>query len=411
MPSIAYIAQKFPSLTATFTYREVFALREKGFRVRTFSIWKPQLTELSEEARELVDSTCYVFPLAWLKFLRTHLYFLVTVPTRYVSILLSLLMNAGSPKGGLRSLYHFAEAVYLAREMKARNIKHIHSTFAANTATIAMVISKLTGVTFSFTAHAYDIFLDDLHLKKKIEEASFVVTCSEYNKEYLSGLCPDVPKEKIHVVHYGVDLEDFRPSPTPKEEGEDERPLILSVARLEEKKGLVYLVEACHLLKKMGHKFRCVIAGAGSQEELLQTTVEKRQLGEDVQLAGRVFQERVKQLYNEAAIFALPCVIASNNDRDGMPNVLIEAMAMKIPTVSTSLIGIPELIQHNITGLLVPPRNSEALAQAIASLLKDEKLRKRLGENGRRKVEREFDVRKSAEQLIGLFETEFKDGT
>lgn len=405
MPSIAYIAQKFPSLTSTFTYREICALREKGLEIETFSVWKPQKTELSEEARGLVDDTVYVFPLARLQFLGAHLYFLSTVPIKYMSVLLSLLSKAETTKGKIRTLYHFGEAVYLAKVMKARHIKHIHATFAANAATLAMVISRLIGITFSFTAHAYDIFRDTLHLREKIEAASFIIAISEYNREYLSALCPGVLKAKIHVIHCGIDLESFQPSPKKKEKGKT--PLILSVGRLEEKKGFHDLVKGCRLLKKMGYKFGCVIVGSGSQEESLRKMIEESGL-ENIRLTGRVFQEQIKQFYNEADIFALPCVVAANNDRDGLPVVLMEAMAMKIPTVSTSLIGIPELIQHNITGLLVPPHDSEALARTIASLLEDERLRERLGEEGRRKVEREFDVRKSAEQLVRLFETELK---
>ena len=403
MPTIAYIAQQFPSLTMTFTYREVLALRRRGVTIRPISTWRPRSSIVSEEATGLIEETFYVLPPHWARLLGTHLRYLIARPGRYLSTLGLLTLFSREPlRNRLRSLIHFVYAVQVANEVENCQAQHIHANFALNATTVAMVASRLTGKPFSFTAHAADIFVNPILLQEKITAASFVVTISEYNKRYLTEVAhDDNVASKIRVVHYGLDMSQFAPrqewTPSP-------HPLLLAIGRLVEKKGLRYLVKACHILARRGHDFKCCIIGQGPEEPMLRELVQEYDLTDRVHLLGAMPQERVRELLQQADVFAVPCVVGSNNDQDGMPNVLLEAMAVGVPVVSTRLTGIPELIQDGVNGLLVPPGDANALADAIAHLWTDPSLATRLADEGRATVERDYDIEKNVEGLAELFE-------
>jgi colanic acid/amylovoran biosynthesis glycosyltransferase len=399
--SIAYVSHSFPLLTETFVYREVFGLERKGIRVVNFAIWKPNKQDLSQEVRHLVDSSHYVFPIPWPEFIKAHLFFLFSRPYKYLSTLFSVLTRRGeSAVNRRRTFFHFCDAVYLAMEMKRQRIEHIHAHFAINAATIALVASRLLDITYSFTAHN-SFFIDRVILEEKIRRARFIVAISEFTREYLIRLSPgDNVADKIHIVHYGLSPDDFKPSdPKPV----SDIPVLLFVAQLSERKGTPVLIEACRILAERGVSFRCVVVGDGPQRGLVQQLVEEYGLQEIVELPGAVFQEHLRDYLRQANVFVLPCVTASNGDMDGIPNSLMEAMAMEIATVSTYVSGIPELIEDGVSGLLVPEKDALALADALQGLLEDDELRLRLGRNGREKVVREFNVDKSTAQLSDLF--------
>jgi colanic acid/amylovoran biosynthesis glycosyltransferase len=377
---IAYVAQTFPALTQTFVYRETQALEEMGFEIVTNAIWKPDVSKLSQESRHLVDRSHYVFPLSWRKFLRAHFFILRTRPRKYLGTLLFVLTRKGEqPKNRLRTFYHFLEAVYLAPELERRQVQHIHAHFAINAATLALVLSRLLDISFSFTAH----------------------NISEFSKQFLLRLVPGQDLGgKIHIVHCGLSPEDFAPvdrTPTA------DVPLLLFVAQLAERKGAPYLVEACRLLAERGVAFRCVIIGDGAQRPLLEQLIDRYSLQGVVELAGAMPQERVKPYLQRADVFVLPCITASNGDMDGIPVSLMEAMAMEIPVVSTYVSGIPELIEDGQSGLLVEEKDEIGLADALQRLIQDEAVRVALGKNGRSKVVQEFNIHDNASQLTTLF--------
>lgn len=407
--TIGYVAQVFPHLTMTFVYREVLALRESGLDVQTFSTWKPRLTELSDEAKDLVEDTFYVFPLNWVQFLLSHARYLLTRPQRFVGTLwFCLTRKHKTLKNRLRTFYHFCEAIPLAREVERRDIKHLHVHFALNATTMAMVVSRLTDTTFSFTAHANDIFANPILLPEKIRAARFIIAISEYNMRFLHSVVPSQRTvAKTHLVHCGIDVLEFSP---PDHRPRSDQPIILAVGRLVEKKGYPYLIKACRILADQGCDFRCLIVGGGPQESVLKQMIVSSNLADRVNLVGVVFQEHLRDYLVKADIFALPCVVASDQDMDGIPNTLMEAMAMEIPTISTTVSGIPELIEDMKTGLLVPPQDEVSLAGAIATLLENEALRSRLGKAGRIKVIDEFESRKNANRLLGIFGSYIEGG-
>ncbi len=403
---VAYITHAFPLLTETFVYREVFGLERWGFRVETFAIWKPDKNRLSQEARHLVDSSYYVFPISWPRFFKAHLCFLCTRPRRYLSTLFFVLTRKGeSFQNRRRVFFHFCDAIYLAMEMKRLGIRHIHAHFAINAATISLVISRLLGITYSFTAHN-SFFIDRVILREKAREAQFIIAISEFSRQFLIKLFPDDNiDDKIHIVHCGLSPDDFAP-PDPKPI--NNVPVLLFVAHLAERKGALVLVETCRILAERGVTFRCIIVGDGPQRIQVEQLVEQYALQEIVELTGVVFQEHLKEYLHQADVFVLPCITASNGDMDGIPVVLMEAMAMEIATVSTYISGIPELIEDGVSGLLVPERDAVALANTLQRLLQDDELRLKLGKNGRQKIVHEFDIDKSTAQLAVLFEKYLK---
>ena len=402
--TIGYLAQVFPHLTMTFVYREVLALRANGLDIQTFSTWKPKLNELSEESKDLVRNTFYIFPLKWPQFLLSHAWCLLTRPRRYLGTLwFCLAREHKTIKNRLRTLCHFCEAIYLVKEVERRSIEHLHAHFALNAATIALVVSRLTDVTFSFTAHANDIFANPILLPEKIQAARFIIAISEYNRRFLHGIVPkQATLDKTHLVHCGIDIQRFSPS---RHRPFTDPPIILAVGRLVEKKGYPYLIKACKILADQGYDFRCLIVGSGPQEDLLQQMIKDDSLSCCVSLEGMAFQENLREYLDRTDVFVLPCVIASDQDMDGIPNTLMEAMAMEIPTISTTISGIPELIEDMKTGLLVPPRDEVSLSKAIATLLDHTELRLALGKAGRTKVIEEFEIKKNADRLLSVFKS------
>jgi colanic acid/amylovoran biosynthesis glycosyltransferase len=399
---IAYITQSFPGLTTTFIYREVLGLRKVGFHIVTFAIWKPNVNKLSTESKHLVDGSFYVFPISWPRFIAAHLYFFFTRPLKYVSTLFFVLTRKGeSIANRRRTFFHFFEAIYLALDAKREGVRHIHAHFTANAATVALIIARMLDISFSLTAHN-TYFTDRVVLKEKLKAAKFIIAISRYSQDFLLRYLPEEElKGKSHIVHCGISPDDFVPA---THKATNQRPLIFSIAQFVERKGFPILLKACKILAERGHDFQCLIAGDGPQRSLLEQLVTEYQIQDKVQLIGVVFQEQLVDYLNKADIFVLPCLTTSDGDRDGIPVVLMEAMAMEIPTISTYVSGIPELIEDGQSGLLVEEKDSAALADAMQRLLKDDELGQRLGKNGRHKVIQEFNIHENVAQLVTLFE-------
>ncbi len=404
---IGHLDKMFPLLTATFVYREIQALQASGIHIQTFSIWKPKLDDLSNEAKGFLNNTFYIFPINWLRFILIHITYFINRPRNYISILWKYVFEKQKTfKSILRMFFHFCEAVYLAKEIEDKNIKHLHSHFANNSTTIAMVISKLIGISFSFTAHANDIFADQILLKEKIKSAKFIITISNYNKTFLFNILPEHKiLKKIHIVRCGIDTFRFSSSGFYNFK---QKPTILSIGRLVEKKGFPYLIKTCKILVDKNIDFQCIIVGDGPQKSYLKQLIKKNNLSKIVTLAGVIFQENIINYLTKTDIFVLPCIQGKDNDMDGIPVALMEAMAMKIPTISTCISGIPELIKNMETGLLVPPKNELALANGIKILTENIELRRKLGEAGRKCVIENYEINKNTDMVINIYRKYFR---
>ena len=422
---VGYIMKGFPRLSEVFISNEVHLLEGMGLRLQIFALQSLSEKKVHAQVGEIQARVSYLpenaaaadapfgiwlranFALLWSghgKLLKRR-----TLP--YLKTFLSAAQFSVKYRSSMwrlkKSFFKdFLRAGHIAAQViDSETVGHLHGHFCHGSATITMWVSQITGIPFSFTAHAKDIYLPELNpgdlLPKKIRLAKFVATCTDANRLHLQRLCPEV--RSIRTVYHGLSTAFFNPAPAHEESG---TPTILSVGRFVKKKGFPVLVEACSLLHEKNHDFRCRIVGAADEDsEPVQRLIAKYHLEHRVFLEGPVSQEELKQIYRECTIFALPCLVAGNGDRDGIPNVLVEAMAMAKPVVATEVSGIPELIDHGIDGLLVPPQDPHGLAGALSVLLQDRALRLRLGREARQTVCARFDSSKTTVLLRDLFES------
>jgi glycosyltransferase involved in cell wall biosynthesis len=297
---------------------------------------------------------------------------------------------------------NFFQAAYLADILSREPADHLHAHFASTPARVAMLTHRLTDIPYTFTAHAKDIYVSDPEaFRVKLERARAVVTCTQYNHDFLLEQYGPLCDGKVHRIYHGLDISQFKFNSSARADSTE--PVILSVARLVEKKGLGDLIAAADILRRRGRVFQVEIIGSGPQRERLKAQAKRLGLADRTSLTGAQPHDVVCLAYQRAAVFVLPCVIASNGDRDGIPNVLLEAMASGVPVVSTPVSGIPELVESAVNGLLVPPNDPAALAEAIDKLLASSELRENLARAARARIESSFSVDTGAEKLLALF--------
>jgi glycosyltransferase involved in cell wall biosynthesis len=273
----------------------------------------------------------------------------------------------------------------------------LHAHWATYPSTVAWALSRMSGIPFSFTAHAHDIFVDDQLLAPKLADASLAVTISEFNVRHLGRWGASALGERLQVVHCGVDLAEL----PPRLDGREARRL-LSVGRLDPIKGFDTLLRALGKLRREGVDFHCTVVGEGPERGWLEAILRAEGLEDHVALVGARPQEAVREALYGAAIFLMPSVTTPEGNQDGIPVALMEAMATGAAVVATRVSGLPELVEDGVNGLLVPPRDADALAGAVRRLLEDADLRRRLGTVAHETVARRFDARKEADRLLAL---------
>lgn len=397
--TIAYVLGAFPSLSETFILQEILELERQGLQLRLFSLLKP--STVIDAAHDVQAPITYFTQISLPTLLGATARYFFKAPLHFLSVLVVLLTHYRQ-----RSvLRHILYATYLATQLQREGIMHVHAHFATDSTAIAQATYLLAKIPYSFTAHAFDIYLSpEALLAYKMQMARFVVTCTRYNQHYLKGLVDQGQSERIHCIYHGLNISTF-PSEVPETSRFQASPLILAVGRLLEKKGLSYLLQACKMLKDKGYDFTCCIVGEGPLRQSLDQEIRELRIGDRVELYGAATHAQVVEMFQQATISPLPCIIDKHGDRDGIPNVLVEALSMGVPVVSTPVSGIPELITSEVNGLLVPPNDSEALASALARLLDDPSLRHRLAVAGRQTVVAHFDMRRNVKYLLSLFHT------
>lgn len=409
---VLYIVGRYPELTTTFIEREIEVLRRLGngdIHVQALSIRYPLTpADISPHHQKVREQTIYLVPDSWARFdvsafIWGNLRFALLRPRAYFGILLYLLTHAHPDLNSrLKTALHFSLAAYAAHLLRRQDFDHIHAHFIDRAVVVAMVIGRLLDKPYSLTAHANNIFVEKILIREKIANARFAVTVSQYNKAYLLEHYPGLDPDKIHILHPWVDVSRFTPPPS---RPAHQRLRILSIGRLVEKKGHGDLVRACYHLQQRGLDFECRIVGRGPLKSRLADQIAQSGLQDRVQLMGGQPQTEVMRLLASwADVFALPCVIARDGDRDGIPVSLAEAMAMELPIVSTDLVGIGELVQPS-AGRLVQPRDADALADALESIhAAAPAARAEMGRQGRAIVEAKFNLIEGTAQLSRLFQ-------
>ena len=400
----AYIMSRFPKLTETFILFEMLAMRQQGIEVEVYPLLREREEVIHPEAGPFVN-VAHFQPFISLPIIRANLHFLWKKPLVYLRTLWNVLYaNWGSLNFLTGVIGIFPKTVLFAYQMRADNVQHVHAHFASHPAAAGFIIHRLVDIPYSFTAHGSDLHRDRHMLREKVAEAAFVAAISEYNKELIISECQGNYREKVHVVHCGVDTEVFRARSheTPYEKGENPF-MILCVGTMHEVKGQAYLIEACRQLHEKGFNFECHFVGDGPDKESLNEHVEQAGLSDKIRFHGRLTRDEIARLLLDADVLAAPSVPTRDGRREGIPVVLMEAMGSAVPVIASSLSGIPELVNDQLTGLLVPPRDATSLARALERCLKDSELRRRLGRAGREKVVGEFDLHKNVTRLAQHF--------
>lgn len=386
---IAYVVKTYPRLSQTFIVNEILAHEAAGLDIEIFSLRAPK----DEDRHAAVDQV------------RAPVSYLPTSPGRDPELenaarteLPGLDQKLAATASETPEL--IAPALALALAVRRRGITHLHAHFGNVATSVARLASDYAGVPYSFTAHARDIFHEKVQaadLVRKLADAASVVTVSEFNLAYLQRTY-GAAAARVQRIYNGLDVERFEfRSPL------DRAPMILSVGRLIEKKGFADLIDACARLAKDGRHFQCLIVGGGPLATDLDAQIGRLGLAARVKLLGARPQQEVIRLMHEAAAFAAPCVVGADGDRDGLPTVLLESMALGCPCVSTDVTGIPEILADGVTGLLIGQHDSAGLAGAIGRLLDDADLRERLALRARALIEEEFDIHRNTARMRRLF--------
>lgn len=400
--TIAYILGQFPSHTEHFIHNEIVELGSRGINIRILALQRGPAGALPAAAGSGARYRGAFFSFATLA---AHAFLASRSGARYFRVLGNALSSgAFRPAPLLKRIRDFSTAVCFLHALRDGPVTHLHAHFASLPTRIAGIMSALSGIPFSCSAHANDIYTTPpAELVKNLAGARFIVTCTAYNKVYLDGvLAAGAPKRVMHVYH-GIDLSGWAWQDRPFAFTAGHVLHILTVGRLVEKKGIMYLLEAVRQLRETGRPVRLSVVGEGPCRPRLAAYIAQHGLGPVVQLHGALTQPEVKALYQVADVFVLPCTVTGNGDRDGLPNVLMEALAVGLPVISTAVSAIPELIRDGETGLLIPEKSAAGILDALERLGKDPRLCRELARNGREKLEQAFSIEVSTNQLVGLF--------
>ena len=387
---IAYILGCFPDDTPTFVFNEIVGLSRLGLDITIFSIHKSVGNNNFLYYKRFISKTIYADPIYSLAIVFAHLYYLFIRPSVYLKLLLNF-----KAYGGKKA---FWEGVFFSKKIKQLEINHVHAHFAWNAADVARIITRLTGIQYSLTAHQSDIYRTPVRLCEKVNESRLVMTCTKGNRGYLIEKYGKQLSAKTFSVYHGVNLDKFIP-----EEREEVKEIdILSIGDLIKIKGFEYLIKASAIVRENNAFIKCVIVGRGEERNNLQSLIEEKGLEDMIEIRNPVSYDEVVNLYRRSKIFVLP-VNVINGAPHGIPNVLAEAMAMGMPVISSNIPNISELIEQGKDGMLVTEKDPKALANVIEDLLKNGIKRIAIGKMARKKIKKEFDARKHLQVLAELF--------
>jgi colanic acid/amylovoran biosynthesis glycosyltransferase len=434
---LAYLFPAFPVLHQTFTLGEVLGLKRRGYDLRLISLKGSSEDLQQESARPLIRETLYAPKLASKPMAVSFMRALTRRPLDTLR-LFGHVFSAWRQRDAERreveesaapstlgfgerilAVYHSNPVVYLAKSLmlvpyaiwlaerlEEEGIEHVHSHWATYPTTVAYLVRKWAGIPYSFTAHAYDIYMNSRMLPAKLEDATFVVTCADTNRRYLASLCGPEAGERVHLNYHGTDLGRF----TPVDHSRGEAYRIMSCGWLKEYKGFHILVEALSMLVARGIDASVDIAGDGPQRAYLERLAAELGVADRLRLHGYLEHGELSRLYASADTFALPSIVMGRYGRqDVIPNVLAEAMATGVPVVGTDVGGVTELVEDGVDGRVVPERDPQALADALEDLWRNPQRAQEFGRSGRRKVESIWDRENNLDELCGIINKNVAD--
>ncbi|TVR58150.1 MAG: colanic acid biosynthesis glycosyltransferase WcaL [Candidatus Competibacteraceae bacterium] len=395
---VGYIVKRYPRYSETFIVNEILQHEEARLPIEIFAL-RPVLETHFQDVLAAVRAPVTYIPDKVSK--AASLWESINAARRELPDFWAALDELGDLEAE-----DLIQAIDLALRARERGVTHFHAHFGTVSATVARLAARFARIPYTLTLHAKDIYhvsVDPALMRKKLGAAARVITVSDYNQRYLAATY-DSAAAKVVRLYNGLNLARFAftiPSRTSRE--------ILAVGRLVEKKGFDVLIDACAILRDRGVAFQCRIVGDGTERATLSARIAHLNLGAMVRLAGPQPHAELIGTFREAAVVAAPCVIGADGDRDGLPTVLLEAMALGVPCVATDVTGIPELVRDGDTGLCVPQRDPQALADALQRLLDDADLRVDLATRARRLIEQDFDIRRNAAQLREWFAVAARD--
>jgi colanic acid/amylovoran biosynthesis glycosyltransferase len=403
---VAYLTGRYPATSHTFVAREIGALRECGVDVRTFSVWAANPQDLpSEEDRNEAQVTRAILPLHPGRALRAHWRALASAPGPYAQAM-ARAVRLGRPglRGRALGCSWFIEAIVLRRELQDLGIRHVHVHLNGTAPSVALVLTDFAnaaeadghGWSWTMTVHGPSEFYDveGERLADKVRSAHAVICISDFARSQLMAHVSEAHWSKLQVIHCGVDPESFSAERDRDGDGLE----LLSAARLTQAKGHVVLLQALEMLARRGVDVRLTIVGEGPKRSDLERLARQLGVESQVRFEGAVGRECIAEYYRRADAFCLPSFA------EGVPVVLMEAMAMELPVVATDVMGVRELVDDGVNGILVRPSRPDLLADAIDRLASNADLRRRLGAAGRETVERDFNIHQSAAQIHAVFD-------
>ncbi|MHC5064867.1 MAG: glycosyltransferase family 4 protein [Planctomycetota bacterium] len=397
---VAYVLKKFPRLSETFILNEILELERSGVRVTVFSLHRPDEEVVHRQFADLDAEIIYMPQTgreSQLEALRSAWPMLQCRRDRVWSEIEALL---NSRRRDIWNVFRWGAEVSL--QAKRLGIDRLHAHFATVASYVARAAHAVSGIPFSFTCHAKDIYrstVDPLQFQELGKDADFVITVCEANRDYIRRHLAGESELPLVVLYNGIELSRFK---SRIQRSADELPLLLSVGRLVPKKGFDDLIAAIALLERAGHRFRCVVIGEGEDREKLEGMIADLAV-DGVELMGPQPQEVVREYLQRASLFVLPCKVDGDGNRDALPTVLLEALASGVPAISTAVGGIPEILDGGRVGCLAPADDREALASSIAELLSDKAKRDEFSTLGRERAHECFDLGKNVQHLIQLF--------
>jgi len=399
-PRIAYVLLWFPKPSETFIFREVANLWKLGLDLQVFTLYGPLTRDLSPEMQSFslrverlglpyLKSAWQNFLFWWIKQPAVTWRLLKTVVFRHWR----------TPEREGESLWGALCGFYLARRFQEEKISHIHAPWACGPATAAWVAAHLTGIPFSFTGRAHDVFTPDSLLREKIRDAAFVRGESRAVIQQLNGLT-DGKSAKFRLTYNGVPL--TAPALAPVAMQQPYR--LLALGRLVGTKGFDFLISACKILKDGGVDFHLTLGGSGPKERQLKRLARHLGLAAQISFPGFISYDRVAEQFRQADIFLMTGTIDASGNRDGLPTVILEALLHRLPVIATDVAGIGEVIEDGVTGLLIPPKDPQAIAEAVLRLIRDREAALALAERGRSRICLDFNAELNHRRVLELFQ-------